>query len=238
MSKPAADASSCGHSVFTRAACAVNGALTLQEVKLGNFFKRALAMFAVFGGAMFATATPAMANENKAVICGWQKQTPDGQRIAIFYRNSLTAKSQSVLMTDDQWQRAQCDGHDGKKGAIELIADKIKAQYGTMDGWYKQRYETTWADRCTTSDPVAVFFGITENTNGCVPYVKGQVNYATSGQATPHDLLSCMYNGRTYQISYDWNAITFQDVDNKKVLKIKNNQLNCIGSPTYVDPPQ
>ncbi len=205
---------------------------------MGNFFKGALAMFAVFGGAMFATATPAMANENKAVICGWQKQTPDGKRIAIFFRNSLTAKSQSPLLTDDQWQRAQCDGYDGKKGATDLIADKIKALYGTMDGWYKQRYETTWADRCTTSDPVAVFFGITENTKGCVNYVKGQVNYATSGQATPHDLLSCMYDGRTYQISYDWNAITFQDVDNKKVLKIPNSQLNCIGSPAYMDPPK
>lgn len=238
MSRLALNASNFGHNVLSRPARAASGAQTLMEVKLVSFIRGALAIFAAFGGALFVTATPAMANENKAVICGWQKQTPDGKRIAIFFRNSLTATSQSALLTDDQWQRAQCDGYDGKKGAIDQIADKIKAQYGTMDGWYKQRYETTWADRCTTSDPVAVFFGITENTKGCVNYVKGQVNYATSGQATPHDLLSCMYDGRTYQISYDWNAITFQDVDNKKVLKIPNNQLNCIGSPAYMDPPK
>lgn len=203
-----------------------------------NFLKRALAAFAMFGGVFFATATPAMANANKAVICGWQKQTPDGKRIAIFYKNDITADSQSALLTDEQWQRAQCDGYDGKKGAIDKIADKIKATYGNMDGWYKQRYETTWADRCTNSDPVANFFGIVENTKGCVNYVKGQVNIANAGQATPHDLLSCMYNGRTYSISYDWNNITFQDVDNKKVLVIPNKQLNCIGEPTYVDPPK
>lgn len=203
-----------------------------------NFIKRALAIFAVFGGALVATATPAMANENKAVICGWQKQTADGKRVAVFFKNDITAKSQSALLTDDQWQRAQCDGYNGTKGAIDKIADGIKAKYGNMDGWAKQRYETTWADRCTNSDPVALWWGIIWDTKGCVNYVKGQVNYAKSGEATPHDLLSCMYNGRTYNISYDWNSITFQDVDNNKVLVIPNNQLNCIGSPTYVDPPK
>ncbi len=203
-----------------------------------NFFKRALAIVAVAGGAFFATATPALANANTSVICGWQSQSEDGSRIAIFYRNDLTAKSQSPFMSDDQWQRAQCDGYDGTKGAIDRIADKIVSQYGSLNGWYKQRYETTWADRCTNSDPVAVYFGITVGTTGCVNYVKGVVNVAKPGQATPHDLLSCMYNGRTYSIKYDWNTITFQDVDNKKVLVIPNTQLNCVGSPTYVDPPK
>ena len=191
-------------------------------------------MFAVLGGAFVATATPAMANENTSVICGWQTQNPDGTRVAIFYRNDLTAKSQSAAMSDDQWQRAQCDGANGKKGAIDQIAAKI----GNTTGWAKQRYETTWADRCTNSDPVANYFGITYNTNGCVNYVKGKVNMASSGQATPHDLLSCMYNGRTYKIVFDWASVTFQDIENNKVLKIPNNQLNCIGSPTYVDPPK
>ncbi|MBP6441051.1 MAG: hypothetical protein KA252_00195 [Sphingorhabdus sp.] len=203
-----------------------------------NFIKRALAIFAVFGGALVATATPAMANENKAVLCGWQKQKADGTRVGTFYRNSLTAKSPTITMTDDQWQRAQCDGADGKKGAIDRIADNIKAQQGNMDGWSEQRYQTTWADRCTNSDPVALWWGIIWDTKGCVNYVKGKVNYATSGQATPHDLLSCMYDGRTYNVTYDWNNITFQDVDNKKILVIPNNQLNCVGEPAYMDPPK
>ena len=203
-----------------------------------NFFRRALAIFAVLGGTWIATATPAMANENKAVICGWQKQTADGKRMAIFFRNDLTAKSQTLTMTDDEWQRAQCDGHGSKKGAIELISDTIKSKFGSMDGWAKQRYETTWADRCRNSDPVALWFGIIWDTTGCVDYVKGKVNVATAGQATPHDLLSCMYNNRTYNISYDWNSITFQDVENGKVLVIPNKQLNCIGEPVYVDPPK
>lgn len=199
-----------------------------------NFFKRTLAMLAVFGGALIATASPAMANENTSVICGWQTTKADGTKVGIFYRNDLTAKSQTPTMSDDQWQRAQCDGANGKKGAIDQIADKI----GNTTGWYKQRYETTWADRCTNSDPVANYFGNVWQTTGCVNYVKGKVNMASSGQATPHDLLSCMYNGRTYQVTYTWDAVTFQDLDNQKVLKIPGNQLNCIGSPTYVDPPK
>lgn len=203
-----------------------------------KIFKRALAISTVFGGALVATATPAMANENTSVICGWQMTKADGTKVAIFYRNDLTAKSTQVGMSDEEFQRAHCDGGGGKTGAIDSIAAKITAQYGSLNGWYKQRYETTWADRCTNSDPVANYFGNVWQTTGCVNYVKGKVNMAAPGQATPHDLLSCMYNGRTYQISYTWDAVTFQDIDNKKVLKIPGNQLNCIGSPTYVDAPK
>ncbi|MEO0062936.1 MAG: hypothetical protein RLZZ08_1496 [Pseudomonadota bacterium] len=196
---------------------------------MDKFIKRALAIFAVFGAAFVATATPALANANTSVVCGWMTQNADGTRSAIFYRNDLTAKSQNALMSDDEWQRSRCDGANGQKGAIDLIADSI----GNTANWTKQRYETTWADRCTNSDPVANYIGITWNTTGCVNYVKGVVNTATSGQATPHDLLSCMYNGHTYKIKYDWNSVTFQDKDNGKVLVIPNSQLNCIGSPVY-----
>lgn len=205
----------------------------MKEEKLAKFFKRALAITSVLGGALVATATPAMANANTSVICGWQRTNPDGTKTGVFYRNDLTAKSETVTMSDDQWQRSRCDGADGKKGAIDLIADSIMATYKSMNGWSKQRYETTWADRCTNSDPVANFFGNVWQTTGCVNYVKGKVNMAAPGQATPHDLLSCMYNGRTYMISYTWDQVSFTDKENLKVLKIPGNQLNCVGEPAY-----
>ena len=126
-----------------------------------NFFKRALAIIAVAGGAMFASATPALANANTSVICGWDMQDPKtGARYAFYYRNDLTAKSQTPVMSDDQWQRAQCDGYDGKKGAIDQLADVIVSKYGSLNGWAKKRYETTWADRCNDSDYIAIYFGL------------------------------------------------------------------------------
>lgn len=211
-----------------------------------KLFKRALALVAFAGGAILVTFAPAQANANTSVICSWQKELklPNGgaKRVAIFFRNDLTASSPHSFMSDDQWQRAQCDGYYNElgkhvEGAIDQIADKIVSLYGSLDGWQRQRFETTWADRCTNSDPVANFFGNVWQRTGCVNYVPGQVNYAQPGQATPHDLLSCMYNGRPYSIAYDWNQVTFQDVDNGKVLSIKDNQLNCVGSPIYNTPP-
>jgi hypothetical protein len=205
-----------------------------------NFFKRALAFIAIAGGALFAAATPAYAGA-PAVVCGWEKDVSTSagiKRIAIFYRNDLTAKSQSPVMNDDQWQRAQCDGYNGTKGAIDRIADSIKAQYGNMDGWMKQRYETTYADNCGNPDDVVEFFGNWKNVSGCPTFVWGKENYATASQPSPHDLLSCMYNGRTYSISYDSTGVLFQDVDNKKIYKMGYLQLNCATQPTYVDPPK
>ena len=205
-----------------------------------NFFKRALAIIAIAGGALFATATPAYAG-NPAVVCGWEKDfsTSAGmKKVAIFYRNDLTAKSPNAFMSDDQWQRAQCDGYNGTKGAIDQIADKITAQYGNLDGWMRQRYETTWADNCGNPDPVVQFFGNWKGVSGCAAYTKGQTNYAQASQPSPHDLLSCMYNGRTYSITYDSTGVLFQDVDNKKVYKMGYLQLNCGSLPTYVDPPK
>lgn len=160
------------------------------------------------------------------------------KRIAVFYRNDLTAKSQSALLSDDQWQRAQCDGYNGTKGAIDRIADSITSTYGNMNGWMRQRYETTWADNCGDPDDVVEFFGNWTNVSGCAPYTKGKVNYASASQPSPHDLLSCMYNGRTYSISYDSTGVLFQDVDNKKIYKMGYLQLNCATQPTYVDPPK
>ena len=201
---------------------------------MGIFFKRSVAILAVFGSGLVATATPAMANENKSVICGWDKQdATTGFRTGYYFKNDLTAKSQSVTMTDDQWQRAQCDGADGKKGAIDRLADAIVSKYGSLDGWAKKRYETTWADRCDKSDYIAMYFGTKRN--ACPTFVKGQVNYAKDdwSQTTPHDLLSCMYNGRSYVVNYDGAKVTFTDVENKKSLVISELQLNCVGSPTY-----
>lgn len=203
-----------------------------------NFFKRALAIVAFASGAMFAAATPAYASPS-SVVCGWEKDVSTSagmKRIAIFYRNDLTAKSQSPFLSDDQWQRAQCDGYNGTKGAIDQIADKITAQYGSLDGWMRQRYETTYADNCGNPDPVVQFFGNWKNVSGCPTFVWGKVNYATASQPSPHDLLSCMYNGHTYSISYDSTGVLFQDVDNKKVLKMSYLQLNCADNPVYSDP--
>lgn len=199
-----------------------------------NFFRRALAVVAVTGGALFATATPALANANTSVICGWDMQDPKtGARYGYYYRNDLTAKSQSAVMTDDQWQRAQCDGYDGKKGAIDQLADLIVSKYGSMNGWGKKRYETTWADRCNDSDYIAIYFGTKRSK--CPTFIKGQVNWAASdwSQATPHDLLSCMYNGRSYYVVYDGQKVVFTDLQNKKSLVINELQLNCLPETPY-----
>lgn len=160
-----------------------------------------------------------------------------GARTGYYFKNDLTAKSQSATMTDDQWQRAQCDGGGGKKGAIDRLADAIVSQYGSLNGWSKKRYETTWADRCADSDYIAMYFGTKRN--ACPTFVKGQVNYAKGdwSQTAPHDLLSCMYKGRSYVVFYDGTKVQFVDIENKKVLVISELQLNCIGSPTYVDQP-
>lgn len=200
-----------------------------------NFFKRALAFIAIAGGAMFASATPALANANTSVICGWDMQDPKtGARYAFYYRNDLTAKSQTPVMSDDQWQRAQCDGYDGKKGAIDQLADVIVSKYGSLNGWAKKRYETTWADRCNDSDYIAIYFGTKRS--ACPTYVKGQANYAKSGEATPHDLLSCMYNGRSYFVVYDGGQVKFTDLQNNKYYSLTEIQLNCPTQPAYSDP--
>lgn len=199
---------------------------------MANIFKRSLAIFAVLGGVFFATATPALANANTSVICGWDKQDPaTGARMAFYYRNDLTAKSTTAAMSDDEYQRAMCDGANGKKGAIDQLADVIVGKYGSLNGWAKKRYETTWADRCNDSDYIAVYFGSTRN--ACPAFVKGQVNYAKSGQATPHDLLSCMYNGRSYYITYDGSKVVFSDLQNGKYLAIGDAQLNCLPETPY-----
>jgi len=206
----------------------------MKEQMMGNFFKRALSILAIAGGAFFATANPALANANTSVICGWDKQDPvTGARYAFYYRNDLTAKSPTPTMSDDQYQRAMCDGYDGKKGAIDQLADVIVSKFGSLSGWSKKRYETTWADRCNDSDYIAIYFGTKRN--ACPTFVKGQVNYAKGdwSQATPHDLLSCMYNNRSYYVVYDGQKVVFKDLENNKVLTISELQLNCLPETPY-----
>lgn len=88
-----------------------------------NFFKRALVAIAVTGGALFTTATPAFANANTPVICGWDMQDPKtGARYGYCYRNDLIAKSQSAVMRDDRWLRAQ---HNGRSHYVVCDGQKV-----------------------------------------------------------------------------------------------------------------
>jgi hypothetical protein len=192
---------------------------------MNKIFKRALAIFAVLGGALVATATPAMANANTKVLCGYQGITsPAGQKTGIYYVVDMTAKSTNPgLYNDDEYHNKVCD----------TALDKISAKLATQVTWYKQRKETTWADRCNDSDPVAMFYG--KKGNGCVNYVKGTTNYASNGQSTPHDLLSCMVPDHTYKVVYDGKERIYYNNDDaanvKEIGRIPDAQLNCEAPP-------
>lgn len=186
-----------------------------------KIIKKTLPVIALAAVAFAIDAAPAFANANTKVLCGYEAQTSATTRMGIYYVVDMTESSPNpVLYNDDQYHNEVCD----------TALDKISANLSKDLTWYKQRKETTWADRCNDSDPVAMYFGKTGSS--CVNYVKGKVNIATGNQATPHDLLSCMNVNRTYRVDFDGAQRTYYDMvdpkNPKKLVDIPLAQLNCV----------
>lgn len=169
-------------------------------------------------------ASPASANANKSVICGWHTtDTKTGIKYAFYYKNDLTVKSKILLLTDDEYHRYVCDEPVNGK-TDEMWRAAASSPVSNVGAWKKQRFETTWADRCNDSDPVAVFFGTMRSS--CVDYKKDEENWAKPKQSTPHDLLSCMRSGHSYFIKYDGKTIYMNETNGGSVT-IRDEQLNC-----------
>lgn len=131
----------------------------------------------------FASPPPPAKSANKAVLCGWETTRYD--QPSADGKGMRYGKFERVANQDGRNDRPRDAVNRDCDSAIKRIAETL----GTTVDWYRQRKETTWADRGANSDPVAVYFGI-------------------------FDLLSCMADGRVYEVNYDGKTVKIKDSNN------------------------
>lgn len=161
-------------------------------------FKKASALVAIALGVTVASTTPALASNNPKAICGYKTGQDYVQMVGIFY----VVDNDGNSYLDQYAEKKTCETANGK--IADMVKGINKAAPGTTNGWYEQKFESTWSDRGNDSDALAIQFGVRGSVGLWKPaYRDDIVNVVDPNTySMPHNLLSCMKTGHTYKVTF------------------------------------